>query len=316
MVKLLEAWRTWRLRSRLVAEAKHLVGEARRILQKKSHDIPQGVVREIEEAIVAVETARNADDLESLRHGLVKLDERMDEHLAFARKSTVREYSEAIVGAVAIALLLRAFVIEAFQIPSGSMIPTLEIGDHIFVSKFAYGIGIPFTDKKILPWHDPQRGDVIVFKKPGETVDYIKRVVGLPGERIEVRRNEIFVNGKPMPRQLISPRYHDRGWELWQEHLDGEPHSALHAPERYTNFDMRGKFGIEAIPAKHVFVMGDNRDDSNDSREWGFVPFELIRGKALIVWWSRDPARGGWSPSGVADWFSSIRFRRFFHLVD
>src|SRR5438046_2034241 len=130
MANVLEAWRTWRLRSRLDAEAKHLVGEARRILQKKSHDIPQSVVAEIEQAVAAVEAAQKADDVEALRRSLGVLDERMDQHLAFARKSTVREYSESIVVAVAIALLLRAFVVEAFQIPSGSMIPTLEIGDH------------------------------------------------------------------------------------------------------------------------------------------------------------------------------------------
>jgi signal peptidase I len=246
----------------------------------------------------------------------VVLDERMDQHLAFARKSTVREYSESIVVAVAIALLLRAFVIEAFQIPSGSMIPTLEIGDHIFVSKFAYGIGIPFTEKKILPWHAPQRGDVIVFKYPLDTsTDYIKRVVGLPGDKVEVRHNEIFINGNPMPRELVNAHFPHRDGirgvgELWLEHLDGHAHNSLHQSDHMT------EFGPVQIPARNVFVMGDNRDNSNDSRVWGTVRYELIKGKALIVWWSRDPERGGWSPSGVADWFASIRWRRFFHLVD
>jgi len=316
MKNLLEAWRTWRLRSRLHAEAKHLVGEARHILDRKQQDIPRTVVTDIEGAIAAVETARKADDLESLRHGLMVLDERMDQHLAFARKSTVREYSESIAVAVAIALLLRAFVIEAFQIPSGSMIPTLEIGDHIFVSKFAYGIGIPFTDKKILPWHQPQRGDVIVFKFPNDpSVDYIKRVVGLPGDKVEVRHNEIFINGNPMQRELLNAHFPhhegvDRIGELWLEHLDNHPHKALHWPDHNT------EFGPIVVPPRNVFVMGDNRDNSNDSRVWGTVRYELIKGKALIVWWSRDPDRGGWSPSGVADWFASIRFRRFFHLVD
>jgi signal peptidase I len=316
MTNLLEAWHAWRLRTRREAEAKHLVGEARRILQKKSHDIPAAVATEIEEAVSAVESARQARDVEALGKALVVLDERMDQHLAFARKSTVREYSESIVVAVAIALLLRAFVVEAFQIPSGSMIPTLEIGDHIFVSKFAYGIGIPFTNTKILSWHEPRRGDVIVFKYPlGQETDYIKRVVGLPGDKVEVRRNEIFINGKPMPREPLNERFHftdggDRAAELWLEHLDDHPHKTLHEPDRWTDF------GPREVPPKSVFVMGDNRDNSNDSRVWGFVPYELIKGKALIVWWSRDPNRGGWSPSGVADWFGAIRWRRFFHIVD
>jgi len=315
MKNLLERWRTWRLRSRLFAEAKHLVAEARHILDKKGQDIPRAVVTDIEGAIAAVETARKADDLESLRHGLVVLDERMDQHLAFARKSTAREYAESIGVAIGIALLLRFFVIEAFQIPSGSMIPTLEIGDHIFVSKFAYGIGLPLTEKKLLAWHEPQRGDVIVFKYPLGSDDYIKRVFGLPGDKVEVRHNEIFINGKPMSRELVNGRFPSRDsirgvGELWLEHLDGHAHHALHQPDRST------EFGPVVVPPRNVFVMGDNRDNSNDSRVWGTVRYELIRGKALIVWWSRDPERGGWSPSGVADWFASIRFKRFFHLVE
>ena len=128
----------------------------------------------------------------------------MDEHLAFARKSSLREYAESIGVAVAIALLLRAFVVEAFQIPSGSMIPTLEVGDHIFVSKFSYGIGIPFTYKKLFQFGQPRRGDIIVFRYPADPeVDYIKRVVALPGEKIEVRKNEIFIDGKLMPRENV-----------------------------------------------------------------------------------------------------------------
>src|SRR5262245_21729103 len=161
MKKLLESWRTWRLRSSLFAQAKDLVEEARHILDRKGQDIPRAVVTDIEGAVAAVETARKAEDLESLRHGVLVLDERLEQHLAFARKSTVREYAESIGVAIAIALLLRFFVIEAFQIPSGSMIPTLEIGDHIFVSKFAYGLTIPMTEKRVVSWSEPQRGDVI-----------------------------------------------------------------------------------------------------------------------------------------------------------
>jgi signal peptidase I len=315
MANLIEAWRTWRLRSRLDSEGKHLIGEARRILDKKGREIPQAVSSEIEAALTAAQAARKSRDIEQMRQTLTVLDERMDQHLQFARKSTVREYSESIVVAVAIALLLRAFVVEAFQIPSGSMIPTLEIGDHIFVSKFAYGVGIPFTNKKILSFHEPQRGDVIVFKYPrDQATDYIKRVVGLPGDKVEVRRNEIFINGTPMTRTLQNGQFTHNDImgtsELWQEKFGDETHSTLHNVGGLTNYTS----GV--IPPRSVFVMGDNRDNSNDSRVWGTVPYELIKGKALIVWWSRDPSFGGWSPSGIADWFGSIRFRRFFHLVD
>jgi signal peptidase I len=329
MAHLFEAWQARRVRKRTESEAQHVLGEARRILKKKRDGIPQTVTAEVEEAMAATEAALDGDDLEALRQAASTLDEKLDQHLGFARKSTVREYSESIVVAVAIALLLRAFVIEAFQIPSGSMIPTLEIGDHIFVSKFVYGVGIPFTDKKIFAVRQPHRGDVIVFKYPlGPETDYIKRVVGLPGDRVELRRNEIFINGKPMPRELVSAgpcpdgdgparpgEAADRPCEMWLEHLDGHLHKTRHEPDRPPS-----DFGPKDIPADNVFVMGDNRDNSNDSRIWGTVPFDLIKGKALIVWWSRGPTHTEFSlsrlPTWLGEWFQAIRFRRFFHLVD
>ena len=211
----------------------------------------------------------------------------MDEHLAFARKSTLREYAESIGVAVAIALLLRAFVVEAFQIPSGSMIPTLEVGDHIFVSKFSYGLSIPFTDNKILQYGEPKRGDVIVFKYPLDTsTDYIKRVVGLPGDTVEVRARQLFINGKRDATASASrcaaatARYRrpacpdDHDCELWLETLDGKVHDTiLRAVAPGRRLDPR-----LVVPAGQVFVMGDNRDNSNDSRVWGTVPDEPHQG--------------------------------------
>src|SRR5262249_48300106 len=155
--------------------------------KKKSYRIPEAVAAQVKAAIAAVEEALRGTDLELVREAIATLDDAMDEHLAFARKSTLREYSESIGVAVAIAPLLRAVVVEAFQIPSGSMIPTLEVGDHIFVSKFAYGLSIPFTNTKVLKLAQPERGDVIVFKYPRDpSTDYIKRVVGLPGDVVEM----------------------------------------------------------------------------------------------------------------------------------
>lgn len=324
MPNLLERWRAHKERKRLVAEADHLVREARRILKKKSYRIPEAVAVEVNEAIFAVDQARQARRAAPLQQALKTLDEKMDQHLAFARKSTVREYSESIVVAVGIALFLRAFVVEAFQIPSGSMIPTLEVGDHIFVSKFAYGLGIPFTNTKILQLASPRRGDVIVFKYPlAQDTDYIKRVVGLPGETVEVRRNEVFINGKPMSRELVGPmrysegpRYEgvamEREAELWVEHLDGHAHKAIQEPGR-SPYDTPAP---KQIPPGHVFVMGDNRDNSNDSRVWGTVPLELIKGRALIVWWSRGPTRGEVSWDGFVEWLQAVRWRRFFAVVE
>jgi signal peptidase I len=324
VMSILDAWRLHRQWSHAKAEAKQLVGEAKRILKKKRYRIPESVSTEVNAAVGEVEAARKGEDLERMRQAITDLDGRMDEHLAFARKSSARQYAESIGLALGVALLLRAFVVEAFQIPSGSMIPTLEVGDHIFVSKFAYAVGIPFTNAKIAKLGKPKRGDIVVFKyPPDQNVDYIKRVVGLPGETIEVRRNEVFIDGKPMARELaaqpctaedespIEGETLRRPCEAWIEHLDSKTH-LTHQDPRFG----ASNFGPVTVPAGHYFAMGDNRDNSKDSRVWGFVPYELIKGRALIVWWSRDPARGGLSPAGVADWFKSIRWGRFFQRVE
>jgi signal peptidase I len=318
--KLWSAWRMHQYWRRARDEGKHLVKESRRILKRRSYRIPQMVAAEIETAVAAVESAGKGDDFERLRESIAALDEGMDKHLAFARKSTAREYAESIGVALAVALLLRAFVVEAFQIPSGSMIPTLEIGDHIFVSKFTYGIGIPFTNKKVVEFGDPKRGDVIVFRYPPDpSTDFIKRVVGLPGDSVELRHNQVFINGQPMQRERVAGpcRYNEgrspdegRDCELWVETLDSKNHQIYQDPNQPPQ-----DWGPRLIPPRSVFVMGDNRDNSRDSRVWGFVPYDNIKGRALVVWWSRDPAYGGWSPAGVAEWFKSIRLGRFFSVV-
>jgi signal peptidase I len=312
----------WRQRSatkRARAEGQHLLKESRRILKKKSYRIPASVAAQITADVKALEGALDGEDLDQLRKTIAALDDAMDDHLAFARKSTIREYSESIGVAVAVALLLRAFVVEAFQIPSGSMIPTLEVGDHIFVSKFAFGLSIPFTDSKLLQYAEPQRGDVIVFKFPQDhNIDYIKRVVGLPGDVIEVKQESVYINGKPLPRERIpsvcpdteSPRgpgfSDERDCELWMETLGDKRHETIQEPGRGGR-----DFARTVVPAGHVFVMGDNRDNSSDSRVWGTVDLDLVKGKALIVWWSRGETEG-WSPIA---WFKAIRWHRFFHPV-
>ena len=186
-------------------EARHLAKEARRILRKKSYRIPGAVAAAVTDAIKGVDDALAAGDLERLRKANATLDDAMDDHLSFARKSTLREYAESIGVAVAVALLLRAFVVEAFQIPSGSMIPTLEVGDHIFVSKFTYGLSIPFTDNKVMQYGQPVRGDVIVFKFPQDkSIDYIKRVVGLPGDTVEVQAGRAVRQRRAVPRERVA----------------------------------------------------------------------------------------------------------------
>ena len=317
MATFLDAWRERSAWKRTRLEGRHLVKEARRILKRRGDGLSSEVAEPIKSAVADVEEALRGTDIEQARKQISVLDERMDQNLSSARKSTLREYSESIGVAIAIALVLRAFVVEAFQIPSGSMIPTLEVGDHIFVSKFAYGLGIPFTDLKVLELHQPERGDVIVFKYPIEPgTDYIKRVVGLPGDVVEVRQHEVFINGHAMPRQRVpapchySESYHpggadDHDCEEWEETLGTKRHATIQEPGRGHDFSRT------VVPAGNVFVMGDNRDNSSDSRVWGTVQHDLIKGKALIVWWSRAPTEG-WN---LVTWFKSIRWGRFFQIV-
>ena len=309
-------------------EGRHLCKEARRILKKKSYRIPAAVAADVGRRSARVEAALDAGDLEQHAQGARALDDAMDDHLAFARKSTLREYAESIGVAVAVALLLRAFVVEAFQIPSGSMIPTLEVGDHIFVSKFAYGLSHPVhgqEDSRSTP--SPSAGDVIVFKYPlDHSTDYIKRVVGLPGDVIEMRQDELYINGRPVLRHRVPRVYHcndapshgaeamlrnarfddDDDCELWVETLGKNEHETVLEPHRGGR-----DFERKVIPAGQVFVMGDNRDNSSDSRVWGTVNVDLIKGKALIVWWSRANS-DGFSP---ITWLKAVRWRRFFHAV-
>jgi signal peptidase I len=295
----------WRRRRRLVQESKLLMRQARRILRKYEYRILDDEQERVREAIdgLAKAVAANDRELEPLRLALVRLDERMDLHLGFARKSTLREYAESISVAVLIALFLRAFVVEAFKIPSGSMIPTLRVGDHIFVDKFSHGLRIPFTHIKFFDTlRLPKRGEVIVFIYPREPdKDFIKRIVGVGGDTVEVRDDILYVNGKPIPRRLAergfryldfdeqTGQWQERVCDLWEETVDGHPYQTIfdHDAEGH-----RSDFPPTKVPPGEVFVMGDNRDNSHDSRYWGTVPLDHIKGQALVIWWSRGDKDG------------------------
>jgi len=174
-------------------------------------------------------------------------------------KSVIRQYTEAFLIAILLALVIRTFVVQAFKIPSGSMLPTLQIGDHLLVNKFLYW----FTD--------PQRGDVIVFKFPqDEGRDFIKRVIALPGDKVEVRGKRVYVNDKPVQ-------------ESYAVHLDPSMQENPHSP--------RDNFAPVQAPSGQLFMMGDNRDYSMDSRFWGFLDIKKIKGKAFIIYWSWDRER-------------------------
>ncbi len=183
-------------------------------------------------------------------------------------KSAVREYIEAIVTALILALFIRTFIVQAFKIPSGSMIPTLQIGDHILVNKLSYGIRMPFLEKYLVEYSKPHRGDVVVFIFPEDrSKDFIKRVIGVEGDVVEVRDKKIYINNK----LVDDPHAYFEG--------DQEPGETLQS---------RDDYGPTRVPKDHIFVMGDNRDRSYDSRFWGFVDLQDVRGKAFLIYWSWD----------------------------
>jgi signal peptidase I len=208
-------------------------------------------------------------------------------------------------------LFIRAFIFEPFRIPSGSMVPTLLIGDQVVVYKSAYGVWLPFTNVELVDLGDPERGDIIVFEYPKNPSDnYIKRVVGIPGDRISVADNRITLNGVPQPviQHPSGPTfdYEDdtcrkRPMKHWEEDLSGVRHTIL-----TSGFGSGPDRSEIVVPDDHVFVMGDNRDNSEDSRSWGFVRYDQIKGKAHIVWMS------WWSCTGA---YGSIRGDRLFHSL-
>src|SRR3954469_20598533 len=187
--------------------------------------------------------------------------------MADFKKSTLREYFESIVIAVILALFIRTFVVQAFKIPTGSMEETLLIGDHLLVNKFVYGPAPTTLERTLLPIGTIKRGEVLVFKYPEEPErDFIKRVIGLPGDTVELREKKVYVNGKALDEPYV--------------HFLSAPGGPSEFHE-VTLFDVRERYGPVTVPADHFFVMGDNRDNSQDSRYWGFLPRENIKGKSL-----------------------------------
>jgi len=234
------------------------------------------------------------------------------------KKGTIRQYAESIAWALAIALVVRFFLFEPFRIPTGSMIPTLQIGDHIFVSKSAYGIRLPLMNRYLVSWAEPQLGDVVVFPFPVEGdpdygKDFIKRVVGLPGQGITLVNNVLHVDGRPITVSLdkgyamdscpgiptLACRYVQQTENLGEHtfvshHCDPascENRSSWPDPLAGWAWPPEGGRMPYRIPDGHVLAMGDNRDNSRDGREWGIVPIDSLKGKALVVWLAKDRSR-------------------------
>ena len=203
------------------------------------------------------------------------------------RKSVLREYVEAIAIAVLLALVIRTLIVQAFTIPSGSMMDTLLIGDYILVNKFLYGPELPVTDYRLPALHPPRRGDIIVFKYPqDEKRDFIKRIIGTPGDTVQVRGQQVLINGQPLEEPYV------------RRNPSSLPHTSSPTFCGYA-------YACEplVVPPDSYFVMGDNRDNSQDSRYWGFVKRDKIKGKAFLIYWSWDSDR---------HW---LRWRRLGHYI-
>lgn len=219
-----------------------------------------------------------------------------------------RDLIRALVACLLAVVVVRSFLFEPFKIPSSSMVPTLKIGDHIFVSKFDYGFSLPFTKFNLVSWAGPKRGDIIVFLFPrDESLHYIKRVVGIPGDRVEFRGKQLVINGKEVPKESITSvdviekvtgRKEIDG-ELYRETLGDVVHYVKYAKE--AGYDFSRSSPAEVVPPNSYFVAGDNRDDSYDSRSWGYVPRENIKGRAEMVWLSLDQEKS-WGTFNKVRW--------------
>jgi signal peptidase I len=228
------------------------------------------------------------------------------------KKSTLREYFESIVIAVILALFIRTFVVQAFKIPTGSMENNLLIGDHLLVNKFVFGPTKTRAERALLPVNDIDRRQIIVFKYPEEPDrDFIKRVIGLPGETVEVRDKKVYINGKALDEPYVHFLQPPAGTSEFHE---------------VTSFDVRERYGPVTVPPNHYFVMGDNRDNSQDSRYWGFLPRENVKGKALVIYWSYEAGREDYQEEGAgatvkglvsvfAHFFTRTRWDRMLHQI-
>ena len=238
-------------------------------LKSRVFPSPEIFLNRVRKLPQAEEILKKEDDLLKIAKGFLRLD-------FVIPNRTIREWVEALIFAVVVATVVRTYMFAPFQIPSGSMLPTIQIGDHIFASMYSYGLPVPFTDIKL--FQKPVfRGDIIIFPYPRDpSIDYIKRAVGLQGEMLEIRNDQVLINGEPLD----------------------EPY-AYFEPNEQKSRQARGlssaspvsSFGPVAIPEGKIFAMGDNRYNSADSRYWGFVDINTISGKGQIIYWSHDPGQ-------------------------
>lgn len=233
-----------------------------------------------------------------------RMDRAVQKELQRPRDPVIVEYAHSLFPILLIVLLFRSFLFEPFKIPSGSMIPTLLVGDFIVVNKYAYGLRLPVTNQKIVPIGEPKRGEVVVFRYPVDPrVNFIKRLVGLPGDTITYRDKQLYVNGEPVPKTPVG-RFTSQDVKCYTPSADAVRYQEMLGDishELLVHENSGGKEGQWVVPEGHYFVMGDNRDRSNDSRMWGFVPEENLMGRAVGIWLNFDYKKGCGDLSRIGD---------------
>ena len=313
---------TWIRKKLAIRSSKKLIRTVRSIIRKKRKFLAPREADQAEVRILACEEAIERGSLHEIRTSRKALKIFFDDNLRSYGKSPVRQNIEAIALAVALALAIRAFVFQPFKIPSGSMLPTLLVGDHILINKFVYGTRIPLTDKIFFPFSKIDRGDIVVFKlgednatgfpMPGKGAFYVKRTVGIAGDEIDISGRDVLINGRAVFQVYAGNyEYPDQKFlsvaDRYEQSLPGKSFSVIYKKGNSSTTSGKMSFPL-VVPKDRIFVMGDNRDNSYDSRFWGFVPVENVYGKAFMIHWS-------WNLSNP-DLASKVRWRRIFSGIE
>lgn len=304
---------------RKIKKSQKLLKLARSVINKNGVELEPAALASLKEKTFVLESSINEGNIDGIEAAHDSLEKSHNATLSKFRKSKLRQNVESVLLALLLALIIRTFIVQPFKIPSASMVPTLLVGDHLLVNKFIYGTRVPFTDVKILPLKEIERGDVVVFRftdrdfgkeRNIRDVHYIKRVIGVPGDRIDINGRDIYINDKKVNQVFDSSYFYDeKGIEVKTDKyvtaLGSHKFDVIYKSGLLNT--KRGKIDFPVtVPEGEVFVMGDNRDNSYDGRYWGFLPSDYVLGKAFVIHWSWDFTRDSFS----------IRWDRVFSAID